>query len=164
MFRVLDAVSAIDQCQVAAVFEVIREAVADSAGVKSHVGIVREEEWVSFFRADVQLDSVKGFAIEKVVVRGAAPRLVGPARVIKAGWHGMSRRSYRQEIHDHYFVEACEAMIDVPRPVRRPVPVKRVTLRRLAIPIPFHGFPEMGDALIERLLSGAGLIEILARG
>ena len=62
MPRILDAVSAIDQRQIAIVFEVIRKPVADCAGIKSQVGIMGKEQRISFFGANIQFDSIKSLA------------------------------------------------------------------------------------------------------
>src|ERR1039458_4299999 len=69
--------------------------------------------------------------------------LIGPSRVVKPGGNGMSGRSDRQQIHDHGLVKSREAMVDVPRPLRRPMPIERIALRRLPVPVPLHGFPKL---------------------
>src|SRR5580692_4238109 len=148
MLRILDAVSAIDQRQMAIVFEVIRKPIANPAGIKSHVRIMGKEKRISLFGANLQFDSIKSLAVEEVVVLRSVSGAVGPARVVKAHWHSVRGRSDGKQVDDHHFVEPGEAMIDVPGPFRRPVPVERVTLWRLAIPIPLHGFPELRNAIV----------------
>src|ERR1700757_3530417 len=76
----------------------------------------------------------------------------------------MSWGSNGKQIGDHHLIEAGEAMIDVPGPLRGPMPVEGVALGRLAIPVPFDRFPKGGDAGVEIGLGGGGAIEVLASG
>src|SRR6266568_3150515 len=93
----------------------------------------------------------------------ACRALVCPAGIIEIGGNGVSGRRDRQQVDDHGLVESGEAVIDVPGPLRRPVPVESAALWRAAIPIPLDGFPEMRNARIEVALGLAWAVEILAR-
>src|ERR1017187_5086727 len=86
---------------------------------------------------------------------------MGPSRVVKPGGNGMSGRGDRQQIHDHGLVKSCEAMVDVPRPLRRPMPIESIALRRLPVPVPLHCFPKLRDPPEEIFLRVRGTIEIL---
>src|ERR1700730_6526543 len=55
-------------------------------------------------------------------------------------------------------------MVNLPGPLRRPVPVQEATLRGLTVPIPFDGFPKIRDPAIESLLLFIATVEILAGG
>lgn len=107
-----------------------------------------------------------------IAVRSAGPsftilygsfRLPCPSGVIERWRHGVRRRSHAEKIGDHYFVESDERMVNLPCPLRRPVPVKKITGRSLAIPIPLDRFPELRDSAVEGLLAFAGPVKILAR-
>ena len=76
----------------------------------------------------------------------------------------MRRRGNRQQIDDHRFVKSGQPMIDEPGPLRRPMPIKGVAVRRFPVPIPFHGFPKMRDALGECGFLRRRAIEVLPRG
>ena len=107
-------------------------------GVESHVGIVREEERSARANTYVELDSVIGVAVCVVVTIGAAGpagtvverglRLSGPAGIIEIGRHGVSGRSDGEQISDHHFVESYEWMVNLPRPLGRPVPIQEIAL------------------------------------
>src|ERR1700686_2291910 len=55
-------------------------------------------------------------------------------------------------------------MLDLPRPLRRPVPIEKVTRLRPTIPIPLDRLPELGYAPIEIALRVAVPAKILTRG
>ena len=75
----------------------------------------------------------------------------------------MRRRSDRQQINDHHLIESRKRMIDVPGPMRRPVPIERIALRRASVPVPFHRFPQPRDSLVKRFFSRVLLVQILPR-
>src|SRR5436189_4508107 len=76
----------------------------------------------------------------------------------------MRGRSDGQKINDHCLVISGDLVIDVPRPVRRPMPVKCAALRRASIPVPFDRLPQMRDPRIEISFSIVRTIEILPCG
>src|SRR5664279_5849755 len=54
-------------------------------------------------------------------------------------------------------------MADVPAMIRRPVPIKKITRRLLAIPVPFHPAPQVGDGLADLALDCVVPVKILPR-
>ncbi len=54
--------------------------------------------------------------------------------------------------------------MDLESPLRRPVPVKKITLRIVAVPIPLNTLPELRDAAVELVFAVARAAEILAGG
>lgn len=54
-------------------------------------------------------------------------------------------------------------MADVPFVIRRPMPIKHLTIRRLAEPIPLDFMPELGDGLADLVFFLRIAVEKLAR-
>src|ERR1019366_3126050 len=73
----------------------------------------------------------------------------------------MRGRSNCQQVNDHGFVESGEPVIDIPGPLRRPMPIKSIALRRAAVPVPLHGLPKMRDSGEQIALTLARAIEVL---
>ena len=160
MFGIRNAISAVDQGNVAVVFKIRRaEAIAQTVGIESEIGVVRKKEGTSGANADIELYAVVRVSVRIVIpVLGAGPSLAireshgilaCPAGIVITGGNAVCRRCHCKKIGNHHFVEANERMVDTPSPKRRPMPVQEMALRRLAIPIPLDALPELGDALMQ---------------
>ncbi len=173
MLRVPDAIFEVYEGQVAIVVEIIRITIAEMR-IETHIRIVREKQRTAAADAHIQLDPIIGVAVDIVIsFFGVRPvltiidgglRFPGPTGVIKLGRHRVRGRGDRQQINDHGLVESSDAMVDVPREIGRPVPVKRIALRGTAVPIPLDGVPEVRNILVQTFLTLAGAPEVLPRG
>src|SRR5437867_6015644 len=72
-------------------------------------------------------------------------------------------RRYGEQISDHYLVESDQRVVNAPGPARGPVPIQKVTLWILAVPVPFDRLPQMRDPAVERNLVRTRTVEVLAR-
>ena len=127
--------------------------------VEAHVGVVREKERTAGADTDIEFDAIVSVSIAVVVALYAArpsfpigDRPLGlsdPSRVIKTRRHGVCGRGNTEEIGDHHLVESDERMMNLPRPLRRPMPIQEITGRCLAIPVPLDRFPEFRDSATE---------------
>ena len=76
----------------------------------------------------------------------------------------MRGRGDRQEVDDHRFIPSDEWMVDVEAMIGRPVPVKKIAVGLLSVPIPLDLAPHPGDAVAYLALLRSVAIEILASG
>ena len=168
------AVRQINERNITIVVKIIGVLVVNAARIKAHERILREEERTARSHADVELDAIVTIAILIMISFGRARpstaisdrclRLARPSRVVHVSRNRMRRRRNGQQVGDHGFVESGDPVIDVPRPLRRPVPQQGVTFRGAPEPVPLHSLPKMRNSPINTLLLFTYSLEILARG
>src|SRR5580698_7040304 len=161
VFRIRNRVGAINPRDIAIVLEIrFGETIVQAMRIETHIGVVGKEERPSAAHANVELNSEIAVAVAIAV----AFRAARPAGIVKRRWHRMCRRRHAEQIGNHYFVEADERMMDLPRPLRRPMPIQKAARRGLAVPTPVDALPKIGNAAIERLFVLAFAMKILPRG
>src|SRR5580765_7496754 len=74
----------------------------------------------------------------------------------------MRRGGHGKQVGNHDLIEANERMVNLPCPLRRPMPINKVAGCCLPIPIPLDSLPKLGDAAVERTLLFIRPVKILA--
>src|SRR5690348_1695924 len=174
VFGIGDAISAVDQSNVAVIFKIGRcETIAQAVRIKTEEGVMRKKERAARAHADVEFYAVVGVPVRIMTsifrsgpafaISNGPGILAGPAGIVVARRNPVCPRGHRQKISDHHFIEPNQRMVNAPSPERGPMPIQEMALRRLAKPIPFDAFPEFGDALIKRLFFPTRSMEVGAR-
>ena len=159
MFRVADAVSTVDQCQVAHLVEVAGAVfIFQSHRIKSEERVLSPEKRSGFgaLIAEVQLDSFH-------FMRRNDGSVLCPTVMIDSRRYSVCRRSGGKNIHNHTFVVAVYREIHFPAIRRTPMPVKNV-LPALPIPVPVDIPPNLVDTLGECFLFLVSVDVILVYG
>src|SRR6266481_3643138 len=96
----------------------------------------------------IELDSVVRMPVAIMIsifaARPAFPivncrlRLPSPSGIVKIDRHAVGGRSHGQQVGDHHLIESDQRVMNLPSPLRRPVPVNKIALRRFAIPVPLN--------------------------